>query len=128
MPQVVVPGLAAYAGALEPTDKNDTGHHGYIRGEITEKGCSFSFVPFALREYIHCQVEVDPRTTGARLREMVQAKIEEKGEQNMYKFLLKDIMTRMFCLTGCTGRERKYHRHPGRDKACMGSGETVPEQ
>lgn len=89
MPQVVVPGLAAYAGALEPTDKNDTGHHGYIRGEITEKGCSFSFVPFALREYIHCQVEVDPRTTGARLREMVQAKIEEKGEQNMYKFLLK---------------------------------------
>ena len=36
-PQQVIPGLAAYAGALEPTDKNDTGKHGFIRGEIFRK-------------------------------------------------------------------------------------------
>lgn len=89
MPQVVVPGLAAYAGALEPTDRNDTGHHGYIQGEITEDGCRFSFVPFASREYIHCEVEVDRRTTGAGLADLIWKKIEENGIQNMYKFLLK---------------------------------------
>ncbi len=89
MPQVVIPGLAAYAGALEPTDRNDTGHHGYIQGEITEDGCRFSFVPFASREYIHCEVEVDRRTTGAGLADLIWKKIEENGIQNMYKFLLK---------------------------------------
>lgn len=89
MPQVVIPGLAAYAGALEPTDRNDTGHHGYIQGEITEDGCRFSFVPFAAREYIHCEVEVDRRTTGAGLADLIWKKIEENGIQNMYKFLLK---------------------------------------
>ena len=89
MPQVVIPGLAAYAGALEPTDRNDTGHHGYIQGEITEDGCRFSFVPFASREYIHCEVEVDRRTTGAGLADLIWKKIEENGTQNMYKFLLK---------------------------------------
>ena len=89
MPQVVIPGLAAYAGALEPTDRNDTGHHGYIQGEITEDGCRFSFVPFASREYSHCEVEVDRRTTGAGLADLIWKKIEENGIQNMYKFLLK---------------------------------------
>ncbi len=89
MPQVVIPGLAAYAGALEPTDRNDTGHHGYIQGEITETCCRFSFVPFASREYIHCEVEVERRTTGAGLADLVQKKIEENGPQNMYKFLIK---------------------------------------
>lgn len=89
MPQVVIPGLAAYAGALEPTDRNDTGHHGYIQGEITEDGCRFSFVPFASREYIHCEVEVDRRTTGAGLADLIWRKIEENGIQNMYKFFLK---------------------------------------
>ena len=89
MPQVVIPGLAAYAGALEPTDRNDTGHHGYIQGEITEDGCRFSFVPFASREYIHCEVEVGRRTTGAGLADLIWKKIEENGTQNMYMFLLK---------------------------------------
>lgn len=31
-PQIVIKEMAAYAGALEPIDKNDTGRHGFIRG------------------------------------------------------------------------------------------------
>ena len=90
-PHVLVPSLAAYAGALEPTDRNDTGPHGYIEGEISpdEGGCRFSFVPFASRSYIHCEVEVDRRTTGMRLRELVEEKIRQTGKENIYKFLLK---------------------------------------
>ena len=43
-PQIVVKGMAAYAGALEPTDKNDTGKHGFIRGEIRGGETRISFV------------------------------------------------------------------------------------
>ena len=89
MPHVLIPKLAAYAGALEPTDKNDTGRHGYISGEITDRGCRFSFVPFATREYIRCEIEVDKNTTGLRLREMIDDQIEKQGTQNIYKFTLK---------------------------------------
>lgn len=44
-PQIICPDKIAYAGALEPIDKNDTGAHGYIYGEITTKGCRIRFVP-----------------------------------------------------------------------------------
>ena len=36
-----------YAGALEPVDRNDTGPHGYVKGELTEKGIHISWIPCA---------------------------------------------------------------------------------
>ena len=36
-PQAVRRNRILYAGAPEPTDRNDTGPHGYVKGEITEK-------------------------------------------------------------------------------------------
>ena len=45
-PQQVIPGLAAYAGALEPIDKNDRKAWIY-QGEISERGTRFEFVPLA---------------------------------------------------------------------------------
>lgn len=62
------PGLAAYAGALEPTDKNDTGKHGFIRGEISERGTRFEFVPLAKREYLHLVLETESRMGNAEVR------------------------------------------------------------
>ena len=62
-PQIVVKGMAAYAGALEPIDKNDTGRHGFIRGEMNNGETHFSFVPFAKREYLHLVLEVDKTMT-----------------------------------------------------------------
>lgn len=89
MPQIVIPGMAAYAGSLEPTDLCDTGPHGYIAGEISRGECRFSFVPSALREYIRCEIQVDRQTTGASLREEVRELICRKGIQNMYRLVLK---------------------------------------
>ena len=88
-PMCLIPGKAAYAGALEPTDINDTGKHGYIRGEITKEGCSFKFVPFAMRQYIHLTLNVEDTMTGFSLRIAIQKKVEEYGKENIYKFLLK---------------------------------------
>ncbi|WP_316267064.1 DNA repair exonuclease [Claveliimonas bilis] len=88
-PTCLIPGKAAYAGALEPTDINDTGKHGYIRGEITKEGCRFTFVPFATREYVHLALNVKVEMSGFSLRNVIQKTIEENGKENIYKFLLK---------------------------------------
>lgn len=87
-PQQLCPGRAAYAGALEPIDKNDTGMHGYISGEITTKGVQTVFVPAALREYVHLTVPVRNNMTGHELKEETRRRIEEKGIQHIYKIIL----------------------------------------
>lgn len=66
--------------SLEPTDVGDTGAHGYIEGKLTGNGCQIRFVPHALREYRHCEVQVDKSVTGHVLRQKVADMIEEAGK------------------------------------------------
>lgn len=77
-----------YSGALEPIDKNDTGVHGYIYGEIKNDTLKTKFIPFALREYVHMEIKVEEYMTVAQIRETIKQKIEEKGEQNIFKIIL----------------------------------------
>lgn len=88
-PQEVIENYARFAGSLEPTDKNDVGEHGYVYGEISEKGCRTKFVPFAGRNYIPLTVEVTPQMTRQSLRDLVQEKINAQGRQHMYKISLE---------------------------------------
>lgn len=88
-PQAVLKDLAVYAGALEPVDKNDTGQHGFIRGEITEKGTHVEFIPSALREYIHLALRVNENMTNGSVKNYIQSTIEKRGIQNIYKFILR---------------------------------------
>ncbi len=87
-PQELVPGMMAYPGAPEPIDKNDTGVHGYIKGEITPQGCHTEFVPFSVREYRHVEVPVDKDETAYSLKEKIRNVIKEQGEQHLYKIIL----------------------------------------
>lgn len=79
---------AAYAGALEPIDRNDTGPHGYIRGEMTAEGCRIEFVPLALRSYLQLEISVNARMSGYDLKTAVRRAVEESGVQNLYQILL----------------------------------------
>lgn len=88
-PQMLLPGKAAWCGALEPTDKNDIGDHGYISGEISDGRCRIVFVPFAQRSYIHQNIEVKRKMSGYELKEALRRSIEENGVQNIYKIILK---------------------------------------
>lgn len=88
-PEILIENMAAYAGALEPVDKNDTGKHGYIEGSIHGGDVNLRFVPFAGREYIYADVIVDEHTTNGSLKEKLNAYIMENGKNNIYKFLLK---------------------------------------
>lgn len=51
-PQTLRKNRIIYPGALEPVDKNDTGGHGYVKGEITERGFSHQWMPVLQAESI----------------------------------------------------------------------------
>lgn len=87
-PQMLKENQAYYAGALEPIDKNDIGSHGYVQGEIDNKGCRARFIPDAAREYIHMSVQVNKKMTGYELVEKVRAQMQQRGAQNIYKITL----------------------------------------
>lgn len=78
-----------YAGSLEPTDKNDIGHHGFVRGQITSDGVRAEFVPFSKREYLHLVIRVDEHMTEHEMRDRMEAAISKYGRQHMYRFILK---------------------------------------
>ena len=88
-PQILSENLAYYAGALEPVDKNDVGPHGYVQGVIDGKGCRAEFIPDAVREYIHMDVQVNKKMTSYELMEKVRNQMQEHGAQNIYKITLK---------------------------------------
>lgn len=79
----------AYSGALEPVDKNDTGPHGYILGELTKESCRIRFVPCALREYVHLDVTAGKKMTNRGLKACIREQIETTGTQNIYKVTVK---------------------------------------
>ena len=87
-PQALEKNHIVYAGALEPVDKNDTGPHGYIKGEITESGVRTEWIPCAKREYIHLELPVETGDTTGSLRDEIVRLTEEYGSGNIYKIIL----------------------------------------
>ena len=55
---------SSYCGALEPTDPNDTGDHGFILGAAANGLVKTRFVPFASRKYIHLDIQADEKMMG----------------------------------------------------------------
>lgn len=88
-PQIPVKGLAAYAGALEPIDCQDTGPHGYLLGEYRKGGVHLQFVKKAKREYIHLPLPVNEEDTTYSLRNKLEQKIQERGWQHIYRVALQ---------------------------------------
>lgn len=84
----ILPGRIEYSGALEPTDMNDIGLHGYIYGEMTNKGCQTKFVHAASRENIHMDIEVTKNMSAYELRECMKCMMEKEGIHNIFKLRL----------------------------------------
>lgn len=87
-PQMLQKDRIIYAGALEPVDRNDTGPHGYVKGEITGRGTRAQWVPCASREYVHFSVEVQKDDTTGSIAKQIQKFINENGNENIYKINL----------------------------------------
>lgn len=86
----------AYAGSLEPLDKNETGERGYLVGEISreENGqtrTSIRFVAHALREYKRVSLKVHPDMTNGALMDRARAALIENGNQHIYSFSIQGV-------------------------------------
>lgn len=83
----------AYAGSLEPTDRNDYGHRGYLMGKIDEETgkISLKFIAAAKRQYIRLLAECDQQSTSQSVAEDIRKLIIENGEQNIYQVVLRGI-------------------------------------
>lgn len=88
-PQTILENKAIYAGSLEPTDKNDIGPHGYVKGEITDKGVTTEFIPSAKREYKHLVISVNETMTNGSVKDAIREAIQEYGLEHIYKFILR---------------------------------------
>ncbi|MDD3217691.1 MAG: DNA repair exonuclease [Lachnospiraceae bacterium] len=81
-PEELIHNRAAYAGALEPIDRNDIGKHGFIRGKIEDGDVKIEFVPFAQGEYVVLDIPVDTQTTQTSLGELIRETIEEENRKD----------------------------------------------
>lgn len=102
-PEILIPDKMAYAGALEPLDRNDLGAHGMIYGQIydpvyeRETGekplgtgkTKIGFVPIASRSYLNLDVAIHSSTTQFALEQKVKEGIAQKGSQNIYRVRIK---------------------------------------
>lgn len=86
-PGILVEDQAAYAGALEPLDRNDIGPHGFIYGEIEDR-VRIQFVPAACRSYLKLELAIHSGTTQFGLERKVRDAIEQKGKENIYKIYI----------------------------------------
>ena len=75
----------AYAGALEPIDRNDEGPHGYMRVLCRGNAVKAEFVPFAVSSYLTLSLQADPETTQFALEEDARRKMDMAGGRNLYK-------------------------------------------
>lgn len=86
-PRVFERGMA-YAGTLEPVDRNDFGSHGYVSVSLTEGDLNIRFVPFARRSYIPLEICVNEDMAQSELEAIVKEDIRQNGEDNMYHLSL----------------------------------------
>lgn len=88
-PDKILGHRGAYAGALEPLDRNDTGQHGYVLGECNSSGTTIQFVPFACRSYIPLIITVDPEDTQLSVETEIRREIQESGRDNIFQIFLE---------------------------------------
>lgn len=70
-------------------DKNETGVHGYIKGECTPQGTRIAFVPYAVREYKKIKIQLHEKTTQYSLEHTLAKAVEERGRQHIYSVFLE---------------------------------------
>lgn len=88
-PEIMAGGRMAYPGSPEPLDKNETGAHGILRGEIhplTHKMMSLDFIPLCKAQYVPLAVNITTSTTNSELDIRMSQEIEDRGKHHLYRF------------------------------------------
>ena len=88
-PELMLRSSAAYCGALEPTERNDLGDHGFIEGWLENGRLRVKFIPFAKRSYAQILITVNEETTQASLEDILERELQRKGKENLYRVILR---------------------------------------
>ncbi len=84
----IISNRMAYAGSLEPLDRNETGQRGYIIGEIRTDGkrqTDIRFIKSSHREYKKLTVTVNQDTTNGALVDQIKDMIRKEGDNHIYQ-------------------------------------------
>ncbi|NLK74075.1 MAG: exonuclease SbcCD subunit D [Clostridiales bacterium] len=85
----------AYAGSLEPLDRNEIGDRGYIIGEINKNNdvsiTHIRFVSNSIRQYKRVNLMVDQDTTNGQLQDQALRIINDEGSQHIYTFFIQGM-------------------------------------
>lgn len=82
----------AYSGSLEPLDKNEIGHRGYIIGEInSERDIYIRFVKSSHREYKKIMIMSDEDMTNGSLVDRINEEIIKEGTHHIYQIYIEGI-------------------------------------
>lgn len=80
---------AVMAGALEPTDSNDVGEHGFWIGEVTKEFVQVQFCPMRRCQYVHETIRVSSRMTNLAVQTIVQNLLTNRQPYELYKIFLE---------------------------------------
>lgn len=76
----LVPGKLVMAGALEPTDCNDFGPHGFWLGELSYGKCQVKFLPIKKCEYIKQELVINGKMSWNQILDGVKTLLSEREE------------------------------------------------
>jgi DNA repair exonuclease SbcCD nuclease subunit len=88
-PEILVPNRMAYAGALEPLDRNDIGPHGLMYGKLENGQVRAGFVSVAERSYLNLDAAIHSTTTQLALEQKVRELIAQKGRENIFRVRIR---------------------------------------
>lgn len=84
-----------YSGALEPSAPDETGKHGYVKGEFVKRGKQYElnteFVPFAYRSYLDLHVRVSAEDSNSVISRYITEEMLKNGAGNIYRIYLEGI-------------------------------------
>ena len=87
----IISNKMAYAGSLEPLDRNETGERGYIIGEINEekKLSRLEFIASARRQYKKLSLDINPDIGNLEAIDKAREIIKNHGEENIYQLIIE---------------------------------------
>lgn len=93
-PEIFYGNKMAYPGSLIPLNRNETGTHGYIYGEISDFDKSIqklNFIPFSDIEYKNIDFVINELMTENEIIYKLENLIKEQGVQNIYNININGL-------------------------------------
>lgn len=81
-------GKICYSGSPEPLSSEETGHHGYIEGVISDRGVSCSFHPASKKEYKTIDYPISNYMSNEELIDDLKRIMINEGKNNIFRINL----------------------------------------